>query len=130
MYYAIAVYKEMFLCFSLSTLFAGLVLGIIISLGGCYYRFTTGNADVFVHMSILRNYVECYAHQAFPSQNLTIKVCLNRYNEITVVLDLLKQVDDTQVFEQAEKDLSALFSCYLGHQKPLFLEITYLRNLS
>ncbi|VHO03869.1 hypothetical protein [Candidatus Rhabdochlamydia sp. T3358] len=129
MYDAIAAYKEVFLYFSLSALFTGVVLRVIIALIGRYYRFTAGNADVFVHISILRSYVEHYVHQSFPSQNPTIKICLNRYNEITIVLDLLKQVEDTLIFEEIEKDLSDLFSCYLGHQKPLFLEIIYLRNL-
>lgn len=128
MYDAIATYKEVFLYFSLSTLFAGTALGVIISLVSRYYRFTAGNADVFVHMSILHSYVACYIHQVFPSQNPTIKICLNRHNEITIVLDLLKRINNTQVFEQIEKDLLDLFSCYLGHQKPLFLEITYLRK--
>ncbi len=129
MYDAIAAYKEIFLYFSLSALFTAAALRVIIALIGRYYRFTTGNADVFVHVSILHSYVEYYAHQAFPSQNPTIKICLNRDNEITIVFALLKQVEDVQIFEQIEKDLSGLFSFYLGHQKPLFLEITYLRNL-
>lgn len=129
MYDTITAYKEVFLYFSLSALFIGVTLRVIMALVGRYYKFTTGNADVFVHISILRSYVEYYLHQAFPSQNPTIKICLNRDNEITIVLNLFKQVDDIQIFEQVEKDLSDLFSCYLGHQKPLFLEITYLRNL-
>jgi len=128
LYDAIVAYKEVFLYFSLSALLAGSALGIIISLVGRYYRFTTGNAGVFVHMSILRSYVECYVHRAFPSQNPTIKICLNRHNEITIVLNLLKRINNIQVFEQVEKDLLDLFSCYLGHQKPLFLEIIYLRK--
>jgi hypothetical protein len=130
LYDTIATYKEVLLYFSLSALFSGMTLGIIISLAGRYYRFTTGNTNVFVHTSILRSYVECYVHQVFPSQNPTIKICLNRHNEITIVLDLLKRINNTQVFEQVEKDLLDLFSCYLGHQKLLFLEITYLRKLS
>jgi hypothetical protein len=125
LYNAIVTYKEVFLYFSLSALFAGAALGIIISLIGRYYRFTAGKADVFVHMSILCSYVECYFYQAFPFQNPTIKICLNRHKEITVVLDLLKRMEDTQIFEQIEKDLSDLFSCYLGYQRPLFLEIIY-----
>lgn len=130
MYDAIAAYKEVFLYLSLSTLFAGGILGVIISLFGRYYRFTIGSANVFVHISILYSYVECYAHQAFPSQHPTIKVCLSRYNKITVILNLFKRVDGIQVFEQVKKDLANIFSCYLGHQKPLFLVITYLRKLS
>lgn len=125
MYDAIAAHKEMLLYFSLSILFVGLVLGMIISLGGRYYRFTTGGAEVFVHASILRSYVEYYAYQAFPSQSPAIKVCLNRYHEIIVVIDLLKQIDDIQIFEQVERDLSELFSCYLGYRGTLFLEIIY-----
>lgn len=125
MYDAIAIYKEVFFYFSLSILFTAVALRVIIVLIGRYYRFTSGNADVFVHVSILRSYVEYYMRQVVLLQNPTIKICLNRYNEITIVLDLLKPIEDTQIFEQIEKDLSDLFSCYLGHQKPLFLEIIY-----
>lgn len=128
MYDAIAAYKEVFLYFSLSFLFTAVALRVVTALIGRYYRFTAGNANVFVHISILHSYVEYYVHQAFPSQNPTIKICLNRDNEITIVLDLLKRIEDTQTFEQVKKDLSDLFSFYLGHQKPLFLEITYLRD--
>ena len=125
MYDAIAAYKEVFLYFSLSILFAAVALRVIIALIGRYYRFKAGNADVFVHVSILHSYVEYYMHQLFPLRNPIIKICLNRYNEITIVLDLLKQIEETQIFEQIEKDLSDLFSCYLGHQRTLFLEIIY-----
>ncbi|PWU16320.1 MAG: hypothetical protein C5B45_00685 [Chlamydiae bacterium] len=129
MYDAIASYKEGFLYFSLSALFTAVILRVIIALTGRYYRFTTGNADVFVHVSILHSYVERYVHQTFPSQNPTVKICLNRDTEITIVLDLLRQIEDIQIFEKVEKDLSGLFSCYLGYQKPVFLEIIYLRNI-
>jgi hypothetical protein len=125
LYDAIAAYKEVFFYFSLSILFTTVALRVVITLIGRYYRFTVGNADVFVHLSILHRYVEYYMHQVFPLQNPTIKICLNRYNEITIVLDLLKQIKEIQIFEQIEKDLSDLFSSYLGHQGTLFLEIIY-----
>lgn len=128
MYDAIAAYKELFLYFSLSILFTAVVLRTIVALMGRYYRFTAGDADIFVHVSILHSYVNYYMHQVFPLQNPKVKICLDRSNEITIVLDLLKQIEGTQNFDKIEKDLSDLFSCYLGYRKSLFLEIIYLRN--
>lgn len=125
MYDAIAAYKDIFLYFSLSILAIGIGLGISITLVSRYYRFIAGKANIFVHRSILQTYVEYYSRQAFPLQKPIIKICLNRHNQITIILGLLKPIENYEAFEQIEKDLSDLFSCYLGYQKPLFLEITY-----
>ncbi len=125
MYDAIAAYKDIFLYFSLSILAIGIGLGIGIALLHRYYRFVTGKANIFVHRAILQTYVEHYSHQAFPSEKPTVKICLNRRNQITIILGLLKPIDNYEVFKQIEKNLSDLFSYYLGYQNPLFLEITY-----
>lgn len=125
LYDAIAANKEVFLYFSLSILAMGTGLGVVATLIRRYYRFTTGNADVFVHLSILYSYVEHYSRQAFPLQKPAIKICLNKYNQITIVFGSVKPLENDQVFEQIKKDLSALLSSYLGYHKPLFLEIIY-----
>lgn len=123
MYDAIAAYQEVFLYFSLSLLAIGCALGIIVALVCHYYRFSTGNANVFVHTAILEAYTKQYSYQAFPMQKPKVKVYVNRRNQITIALSLLKCA--SQDFERIEKDLSELFSFCLGYQKPLFLEIAY-----
>lgn len=125
MYDAIAAYKDVFLYLSLSVLAICMGLGISITLVHRYYRFILGKGNVFIRRSILQTYVEHYSYQAFPLEKPAIKIFLNRHNQITVVLGVLKSIDNYEVFEQIEKDLSDLFSCYLGYQKPLFLEIIY-----
>ena len=125
MHDAIAAYKEIFLYSSLSVLAVGIGLGIMVTLPRRYYRFTTDSVGVFVHASILQTYVEHYSYQAFPLQNPVVKIYLNRHNQITIILDLFKKIDNHQIFEQIEEDLTELLSCYLGYRKPLFLEITY-----
>lgn len=125
MYDAIAAYQEVFLYFSVSILAVGIGLGGIVTLAKRHYRFTMGNADIFVHKAVLQAYVEHYSHQTFPFQKTTVKIRLNRRNQIAITLDLLKQINGLQDLEQIEKDLTELFFCRLGYQKPLFLEITY-----
>lgn len=123
MYDAIAAYQEVFLYFSLSVLALGAGLGIIATLVCHHYRFSTGNANVFVHTAILEAYAKQYSYRAFPMQKPEVKVYINRRNQITIAFGLLRH--PSQDFEQIEKDLSELFSFCLGYQKPLFLEIAY-----